>query len=401
MTAVMTAATLERSQRPQLSKTAGAVPLVDLKVEYESIKDEIDAAIAAVIARAAFVRGPFAREFELHWAAYCGASHAVGCANGTVAIELALRALAVGPGDEVITTPLTFIATVESIVHTGATPVLAEIDPLTCNLSPQAAASAITPRTKAILPVALYGQPADMGAFRELADAHRLLLVEDAAQAQGAAWAGRRTGSDGVADATTFSFYPGKNLGAYGDAGAVTTADASLADRIMRLADHGRAEKYTHDQIGFNSRLDGMQAAILSAKLRHLDAWNESRRRLARRYDSLLAGAVSQGLLRVVQPAPRAQSVYHLYVVRIAEAPYGPGRDRVLAALKAAGVEAGVHYPVPLHLQPALAHLGYGEGAFPEAERAAREALSLPLFPLMTHEQQDRVVEALLAALQA
>ncbi|CAA9279980.1 MAG: Bacillosamine/Legionaminic acid biosynthesis aminotransferase PglE; 4-keto-6-deoxy-N-Acetyl-D-hexosaminyl-(Lipid carrier) aminotransferase [uncultured Chloroflexi bacterium] len=394
----MTATPLTASERP---RTAEKVPLVDLSAEYASINGEIDAAIQDVIARTAFVRGPFARAFESQWATYCGASHAVGCANGTVAIELALRALGIGPGDEVITTPLTFIATVESIVHAGATPVLAEIDPRTCNLSPEATKAAITPRTKAIVPVALYGQPADMGAFRHIADTHGLLVVEDSAQAQGAAWAGRRTGSDGVADATTFSFYPGKNLGAYGDAGAVTTADPALADRILRLSDHGRAEKYTHDQVGFNSRLDGIQAAVLSAKLPRLDAWNAARRRLAQRYDTLLAGAVQRGLLRTVEQAPDARGVYHLYVVRVAAPPAGAGRDAVLASLRDAGIEAGVHYPVPLHLQPALAHLGYGDGAFPEAERASREALSLPIFPLMTEAQQDRVVAALLAAVGA
>jgi len=374
---------------------------VDLKAEYAAIGGEIDEAIRGVIAGTAFVRGPFARQFDEEWARFCDASHAVGCANGTAAIELALEALGAGRGDEVITTPFTFIATVEAIVHAGATPVLAEIDPETCNLSPAAAAAAVTPRTKAILPVALYGQPADMTAFRKLADARTLLLFEDAAQAQGAAWAGRRTGSDGVADVSTFSFYPGKNLGAYGDAGAITTADGALADRILRLADHGRREKYTHDVVGYNQRIDGLQAAVLSAKLRHLEDWNASRRRLAGRYDSLLAGAQARGLLRAVRQADDARGVYHLYVIRISAPPLGPGRDAVLAALRTAGIEAGIHYPIPLHLQPALAYLGHGRGAFPEAERAAGEVLSLPIFPLMTQAQQDRVVAVLLEALGA
>ena len=380
-------ATLERTS------TRPPVPLVDLKAEYAAIKDEIDAGMRAVIEQASFVRGPFARRFEEAWARYCGASHAVGCANGTAAIELALEALGVGPGDEVVTTPLTFFATVEAVVHAGAIPVFADVDPATGNLSAAAAEAALTPRTKALLPVALYGQPADMGAFRALAARRQLLLVEDAAQAQGAAWDGRRTGSDGTADATTFSFYPGKNLGAYGDAGAVTCADPAVADRIARLADHGRESKYTHDAIGYNARLDGLQGAVLSAKLPHLDNWNAERRRLAARYDALLAAAESDGRLTHVVQAPGALSSYHLYVVRVAE------RERVLARLRAAGIEAGVHYPVPLHVQPALAHLGLKRGAFPEAERLANEALSLPLFPLLTEAQQDRVVEALRPAL--
>jgi dTDP-4-amino-4,6-dideoxygalactose transaminase len=375
-----------------------SIPQVDLRAEYAAIKDEIDAAIAAVVAQTAFIRGPFTATFEKDWAAYCGASHAVGCANGTAAIQLALAALGVGAGDEVITTPMTFIATVEAIVHAGATPVLADIDPATCNLAGQTAAAAVSARTRALLPVALYGQPADLGAFRRLADAHGLLLVEDAAQAQGAAWAGRRTGSDGATDASTFSFYPGKNLGAYGDAGAVVTADAGVADRARRLADHGRAEKYTHGTVGYNYRLDGLQAAVLSAKLPHLDGWNRARRRLAGRYDALLAPLVERGLLRTVAPAPDATPVYHLYVVRIPGAPQGPGREVVWAALRERGVEAQVHYPVPLHRQPALEYLGYRQGQFPEAERTADEVLSLPLFPLMTEVQQDRVAAALFEA---
>ena len=375
------------------------IPQVDLKAEYAEIHEEIDAAMAAVIRDAAFIRGPYTAAFEREWAAFCGASHAVGCANGTAAIELALRALGIGRGDEVITTPMTFIATVEAILHTGATAVLSDVDPHTCNLSPRTAAAALTPRTRAIVPVALYGQPANMSAFRALAREHDLKLVEDAAQAQGAAWAGRRTGSDGTADASTFSFYPGKNLGAYGDAGALVTADAAVADRARRLADHGRAEKYTHGQVGYNYRLDGLQAAILSAKLRHLERWNDARRALAARYDSLLAPLVERGLLRVVQQASDAHSVYHLYVVRVPAQPEGPGRDAVWASLREWGVEAQVHYPVPLHLQPALAHLGYQQGAFPEAERAADEVLSIPLYPLMAEAHQDHVVDALRAAL--
>ncbi|MGI8422830.1 MAG: DegT/DnrJ/EryC1/StrS family aminotransferase [Chloroflexota bacterium] len=385
----MTSVTLARPQ------AAASVPLVDLKEEYAAIKHEIDDAIQAVIAQSAFVRGPFARRFEQEWAHYCGASHAVGCANGTAAIELALEALGVGAGDEVVTTPMTFIATVEAIVHAGATPVLADVDPETGNLSATAAQAALTPRTGAILPVALYGQPADMAAFGRLARAKKLVLVEDAAQAHGASWDGRRTGSDGTADASTFSFYPGKNLGAYGDAGALTAAGAAVADRIGRLADHGRETKYTHDAVGYNARIDGLQAAILSAKLRHLDEWNAARRRHAARYDALLAQLEHAGRLCRVRQAPAGRSSHHLYVIRVAR------RDDVLATLQSAGIEAGVHYPVPLHLQPALTYLGYRQGQFPAAERLADEALSLPLYPLMSERQQDCVVDALLAALNA
>lgn len=381
-----------------VEKAQEKISQVDLKAEYASIHSEVDAAISAVIGQTAFVRGPFASRFETEWASFCGASYAVGCASGTAALELALAAAGIGPGDEVITTPLTFIATVEAIVHAGATPVLADIDPATCNLSPEAAAAAITPRTKALLPVHLYGQPARLTALRQLADARGLTLVEDAAQAHGAAWAGRRIGSDGVADATAFSFYPGKNLGAFGDAGAVVTADADLAERARRLADHGRSEKYTHDLVGHNYRIDGLQAAVLSAKLRHLEAWNAARRRLARRYDALLAPLVKHGLLRTVAVAQDARSAYHLYVIRLPGQPGGAGRATVRAALSAQGIEAQIHYPIPLHRQPALAYLGYNAGAFPVAEQAAGEVLSLPLYPLMRDAQQDRVVATLSSA---
>lgn len=390
-------ATVAGGQNPASSR----IPQVDLKGEYTAIRADIDAAIAAVIVETAFVRGKFAARFEQDWAAYCGASHAVGCANGTAAIHLALAALGIGSGDEVVTTPLTFIATVEAIVHAGASPVLADVDPETLTLSPGAAAAAIGPRTRAIMPVALYGQPADMDALGRLAAEHQLRLVEDAAQAHGAAWDGRRTGSDGLADVTTFSFYPGKNLGAYGDAGAVVTADPVVADRARRLSDHGRSEKYLHGEVGFNYRLDGLQGAVLSAKLRHLDAWNAARRRLAARYDAALAPLVDQGHLRIVGCAPAALSAYHLYVVRIPAPPVGVGRDAVRAALNPAGIEAQIHYPVPLHLQPALVHLGYQQGTFPEAERAADEVLSLPIYPLMTEAQQDRVIAVLRQALHS
>lgn len=371
---------------------------VDLKAEYAAIGTGIDAAIRDVIAAIAFIRGPFASRFEASWAAYCGASHAVGCANGTAALELALAALGIGPGDEVITTPLTFIATVEAIIRAGARPVFAEIDPATLNLSVEAATAAVTTETAALLPVDLYGQPARMAAFRHAADSHRLALLEDAAQAHGATDSGHRTGADGTADITTFSFYPGKNLGAYGDAGALVTARADLADKARRLSDHGRTGKYVHDLVGGNQRLDGLQGAILSAKLPYLDVWNTARRRLAVRYDELLAPLFEQGTLGRVSQAPDVVSVYHLYVVRIPVS--GPvNRDTVMATLQAGGIESQAHYPIALHLQPALRYLGYREGDFPQAEQAAAEVLSLPLHPFLSDADQDLVVAALNVAL--
>ena len=360
-----------------------SIPLVDLKAQYAALKPEIDTAIARVIANTSFIMGPEVRSFEEAFAAFCGSRFAVGVSSGTAAIELTLRALGIGPGDEVITTPFTFIATAEAISAVGATPVFADIDPLTYTLSPDAAAAAITSRTRALLPVHLYGQPADMPALAALAQQHGLALIEDAAQAHGAEIGGRRVGSLGYP--ACFSFYPGKNLGAYGDAGAVTTDDPALAERLRKLRDHGRASKYVHDEVGYGHRLDALQAAILAVKLPHLAAANAARRRLASRYDELLCDS------ELVLPAapPATTPVYHLYVVRT------PRRDEVLAALHAAGIEAGVHYPLPLHLQPAYRSLGYAAGAFPVAERSAAEVLSLPLFPEMSEAQQDRVVEVL------
>lgn len=363
------------------------IPLVDLKAQYQALKPDIDAAIARVIGNTSFILGPEVRAFEDAFAAYCRVQHAVGVSSGTAAIELVLRSLGVGPGDEVITTPFTFIATAEAISLTGATPVFADIDPHTYNLDPDAAEPAITPRTRAILPVHLYGQPAAMDRLASMARHHGLALIEDAAQAHGAELNGRRAGSLG--HAACFSFYPGKNLGGYGDGGAVVTDDPGLAAKVRKLRDHGRSSKYVHDELGFGHRLDALQAAILAAKLPHLDAANQARRRLARRYDELLADT---DLVLPVE-APGAHSVYHLYVVRT------PRRDELVAALHDEGIEAGVHYPLPLHLQPAYQFLGYTRGTFPVAEAAAEQVLSLPLFPEMTAEQQDRVVQGIKQAI--
>lgn len=359
------------------------IPLVDLKAQYAALRPDIDAAIARVIANTSFIMGSEVAAFEEAFAGWCQARHAVGVSSGTAAIELALRALGVGPGDQVITTPFTFIATAEAISAVGATPVFADIDPVTYNLDPAAVEAAITPATRALLPVHLYGQPADMPALAAIAQRRGLALIEDAAQAHGAQIGGRRVGSLG--HAACFSFYPGKNLGAYGDGGAVTTDDEALAAKLRKLRDHGRVSKYVHDELGYGHRLDALQAAILGAKLPHLDAANTARRRLAARYQELLAGA------DLVLPAvpTGVEPVWHLYVVR------SPRRDELVASLKAQGIEAGIHYPLPLHLQPAYRHLGLGPGSFPVAEAASQQVLSLPLFPEMTDQQQERVAGAL------
>jgi dTDP-4-amino-4,6-dideoxygalactose transaminase len=364
--------------------TQSPIPLVDLKAQYAALRPDIDAAIARVIANTSFIMGPEVRAFEEAFAAWCQARFAVGISSGTAAIELTLRALGVGPGDEVITTPFTFIATGEAISATGATPVFADIDPATYNLDPAAVEAALTARTRALLPVHLYGQPADMAALAAIAQRRGLALLEDAAQAHGAEIAGRRAGSLG--HAACFSFYPGKNLGCYGDGGAVTTDDEALAGRLRKLRDHGRSSKYVHDELGYGHRLDALQAAILAAKLPHLDAANAARRRLAARYRQLLAGAdlVLPYVPEGVTPA------WHLYVVRTTR------RDALLASLRAEGIEAGIHYPLPLHLQPAYRSLGLGAGSFPVAEAAAQQVLSLPLFPEMTDEQQERVAAAVI-----
>jgi len=365
------------------------IPLVDLKAQYAAIQPEVDAAVQRVLRDASFVLGREVEAFERAFAAYCGVPHAVGVASGTAALHLALQTCGVGAGDEVITTPHTFIATAEAISHCGARPVFVDIDPATYNLDVARLEAAISSRTRAILPVHLYGHPVPMDRVQAVARRHGLPVIEDAAQAHGAAYDGRRVGAWG--DAACFSFYPGKNLGAYGDGGMVVTGDAGIAARVRMLRDHGRRAKYAHEVIGYGERLDALQAAVLGVKLHHLDAWNAARQRAATRYRDLLAG------VEVVLPpdGARAQPVYHLFVIRTAE------RDRVLADLRAAGIGAGVHYPRPLHLQPAYAHLGYAAGSFPHAERAAREVLSLPLYPEITDDQLAAVATVLRATVRA
>jgi dTDP-4-amino-4,6-dideoxygalactose transaminase len=365
------------------------VPFVDLRAQYRAIRREIDTALAAVLERADFVGGKAVGRFEAAFAEFCGVGAACGVANGTDALTLALKALGVGPGDEVITAVNTFFATAEAVTQAGATVRFVDVDERTLTVDPRALERALTPRTRAVIPVHLYGQPADMDPLRDIAARHGLAVIEDAAQAHGAAYRGRAVGSLGSCAA--FSFYPSKNLGAYGDAGMVVSSDAELIHRVRRLANHGRLEKYVHEVEGGNSRLDTVQAAVLEVKLRHLAAWNAARRARAVVYHELLRG------LPVVVPfaAPETDPVYHLYVIRVAR------RDEVQKALAMRGIDTGIHYPVPLHLQPAYRSLGLAPGAFPVAERAAREVLSLPMYPELTAEQQTRVVEALAGAMAA
>ena len=360
-----------------------SIPLVDLKAQYAAIKPEIDDAIARVIAKTQFIQGEEVRAFEREFAAFCKAKHCIGMASGTAAIHLALALAGVEPGDEVITTTMTFTASAEPIEYVGAKPVLLDIDPQTYNLDPRQLERAITPRTKAIMPVHLYGQPAAMDEILAIAKQHGLFVLEDAAQAHGAEYRGTRIGNLG--HAAIFSFYPGKNLGAYGDAGAIVTNDDDFAARARMLADHGRTEKYTHTKIGFGYRLDSLQAAILRAKLPHLEAWNDARRAHVRRYNELLGGL---DLVLPYEP-DYVRAVYHIYAVRVAR------RDEVAKQLKAKGVETGIHYPIPLHMQPAYAHLGHKEGDFPVAEELARTELSLPMYSELTDAQMQTVADAL------
>jgi dTDP-4-amino-4,6-dideoxygalactose transaminase len=366
------------------------VPLVDLAVQHAAVAGEVAAGWQDVLARTAFIGGPQVAEFEREYAAFTGVRHCVGVANGTDAIEIALRALGVGPGDECILPANTFIATAEAVCRTGAAPVLVDCaDDGTYLIDTGAVEAVVTGRTRAIIPVHLYGQAAPVERLLPLADRIGAWVVEDAAQAQGARRGGVSAGALGHAAAT--SFYPGKNLGAYGDAGAVLTGSDDLARRGRMIRDHGSAVKYQHDVLGFNSRMDTLQAVVLSAKLRRLAAWNAARRDAAARYDAALSGL--DGVIR-----PRTlegnEHVWHLYVVRV------PDRDRVLKELHAAGIGAGIHYPVPIHLTPAFAGLGPAHGAFPVAERTAPELLTLPLFAEITAEQQERVTGALAAALR-
>ena len=360
------------------------VPLVDLASQQAEIADEVRIGLDDVFARTAFIGGEEVGQFETEYAAFVDAEHCIGVANGTDALELALRAAGVTPGGEVVLPANTFIATAEAVSRIGATPVLVDVDDEHLLIEPGAVERAIGPRTQAVVPVHLFGQTAFVERLAPLARAAGIPVVEDAAQAQGALRHGRSAGSLGLVAAT--SFYPGKNLGAAGDAGAVTTDDEGVADRVRVLAAHGSPTKYVHDVIGMNSRLDTVQAVVLRAKLARLDKWNDLRRRAAERYSTLLDDVAG---VRVPVTAGGNQDVWHLYVVRVAE------RDRVLAELNAAGIGAGIHYPTPVHLTRAYAGLGLGPGSFPVTEQAAGEILSLPLHPHLTPDQQDHVVAVL------
>ena len=355
------------------------VPYLDLKAQYQSIKPEIDAAIARVLDSCQFVLGSEVAGFEQDFASYCGTSECIALNSGTSALHLALLAAGVGPGDEVITVPFTFVASVAAILYAGGRPVLVDIDPRSFTMDPAAIERVITPRTKAILPIHLYGQPADMDPIMEIARCHRLVVIEDAAQAHGAKYKNRAVGS--IGDMACFSFYPGKNLGAYGEGGAVTTNSPQYAHTIRMLRDWGQDRKYHHQLRGYNYRMEGFQGAILRVKLRHLEQWTEARRAVVRRYNELLAEAD----VETPQEMPWARHVYHVYTLRSRD------RNALQAALTAEGVQTGIHYPVPVHLQPAYSDLGYKVGDFPQSEKAAAEVLSLPLFPEMTESQIEAV----------
>lgn len=351
------------------------VPYLDLKAQYRSIKTEIDAAVGKVLESSQFVLGPEVAAFEQDFAAYCSTSDCIAVNSGTSALHLALLAAGVGPGDEVITVPFTFVASVAAILYTGARPVLVDIDPRTFTIDPNAIERAITRHTKAIMPVHLYGHPADMDPILEIARRHKCVVVEDAAQSHGAKYKSRPVGS--IGDIGCFSFYPAKNLGAYGEGGAVTTSNLDYARSIRLLRSWGEDRKYHHLLRGYNYRMEGLQGAILRVKLRHLEKWNEARRDIAKQYAESLAGCG----LQLPSEMPWARHVYHLYTVRSSE------RDGLQAALQSEGIQTAVHYGTPVHLQPAYADLGYAAGEFPEAERAAKEVLSLPIYPELSSDQ--------------
>jgi dTDP-4-amino-4,6-dideoxygalactose transaminase len=360
-----------------------------LKAQYHSIKEEIDRAVAGVLESGQFVLGREVAGFEEDFAAYSGGGQAIGVNSGTSALHLALLAAGVGPGDEVVTTPFTFVATAAAIYYAGATPVYADIDPDSYTLDPAKLEAAMTPKTKAILPVHLYGQPADMDPILEIARRRRVVVIEDAAQAHGAEYKGRKAGS--LADMACFSFYPGKNLGAYGEGGAVVTANPDYAKTIRLLRSWGESRRYHHDLRGFNYRLEGMQGAILRVKLRHLERWTEARRSHARTYWELLN---ESGVAAPVEK-PYARHVYHVYAIRVSH------RDALVQGLTDAGVQSGIHYPIPVHLQQAYRDPRYQEGDFPITERVAREVLSLPMFPELQHSQISTVCETVRAQLAA
>jgi dTDP-4-amino-4,6-dideoxygalactose transaminase len=358
------------------------VPFVDLKAQYHSIKDEIDAAVLGTLESCAFTLGPEVAAFEKLFASYCGNTYAAGVNNGTSALHLALLAAGVGPGDEVITVAHTFVATAAAIHYCGAKIVLCDIDPVTYTMDPASLEAAITPRTKAIIPVHLYGQMADMDPIMKLAEKHNLVVLEDAAQAHGAEYKGRRAGS--IGHMAGFSFYPGKNLGAAGEGGAVVTGSDEMDHRVRMLRDWGAERKYEHVLKGYNMRLEGMQGAVLKVKMKYIEQWTEMRRAAASRYDAMFKDT---GVATPRQIEDR-RHVYHLYVIRT------PERARWAEELTKKGIQTGIHYPYPVHLLTAYSDLGYKQGQFPHAEKAAKEVLSLPMYPELTGDMQAEVVEA-------
>ena len=360
------------------------VPFLDLKTQYRQIEGELKPILEEIMANGAFIGGPQVSAFEEEFAAFCGGGHCVGLNSGTDALRFALMAAGVGTGDEVITVPHTFIATTEAISQAGAVPVFVDIEPATCTMDVAQIARRITSNTRAIVPVHLYGQPADMDPILEIARKHQLAVIEDACQAHGALYKGRPAGSMGAAGC--FSFYPGKNLGAFGDAGAVVTADANMAQTMRMLREHGQSRKYYHDMEGYTGRLDAIQAAVLRLKLRRLADWNRARRANAAQYTQHLAGVPG---VTVVTEAEYAQSVYHLYVILVDD------RDGLQKFLTEKGVGTNLHYPLPLHLQKAYAHRGFKKGDFPVSERTAARLLSLPMFAELTPPQIEYVVDCI------
>jgi dTDP-4-amino-4,6-dideoxygalactose transaminase len=361
------------------------IPFVDLKAQHAGIKTEINAAIERVLDSCQFVLGSEVGAFEAEFASYCEAEQGIAVNSGTSALHLALLAAGIGPRDEVITVPFTFMATVSAIQYTGATPVFVDIDPRSFTMNVQRIEAALTERTKAIIPVHLYGQPADMDPILRIAKDHGLVVIEDAAQAHGAEYKGRRAGS--IGDMGCFSFYPGKNLGACGEGGMVVTNNPEFTRTIRMLRDWGAEKKYQHVLKGYNYRMEGIQGAVLRAKLRHLEVWTEARRAVAARYDRLFAGSS----IRTPEAMPYARHVFHIYAIRSTR------RQAWQEALQAQGIHTGIHYPIPVHLLPAFADLGHAVGHFPHSEQAAEEVLSLPMYPELTSEQCARVSDAVKA----
>lgn len=371
-----------------MADRAAPVPMCDILAQYHGLQEEIDAAVINVMRSGQAILGPEVTRFEEEAAAYCGAAHAVGCASGTDALLLALHALDLGPGDEVILPPFTFFATVGSVLRVGATPVFADIDPLTFNIDADQIEAKITPRTRAVMPVHLYGQCADMGPIWDAADRHNLYVIEDAAQSFGADYQGRRCGTLGIV--SCFSFYPSKNLGTFGDAGMVTTNNSTLARKMAALRVHGSEAKYYHKYLGWNARLDAIQAAILRVKLPHVDGWIDGRRAAASRYDALIEEAGLNGFLHRPHVRPTGRHTFNQYVVRV---PAGH-RDPLMKHLKGEGVSSDIYYPLCLHQQECVAKLGHRAGDFPASEEAARSVLALPIYPEIGDAQQRRVIDA-------